>query len=84
MCMTLIFVGDEAMYSLSFIFLPYLICFRQHYIAGIYLIGSGSSIRSGTRHSFVDSACQFLGPKKIYPFAFRTHAHHLGMLLAKF
>lgn len=55
---------------------------RQRYIAGIYLIGSGSSIRPGTRHSFVDSACRFRGPKKIYPFAFRTHAHHLGEQIA--
>ena len=57
------------------------VCFfcRQLYVAGIYLIGSGASIQSGNMHSFVDSACSFMGPKSIYPFAFRTHAHHLGM-----
>lgn len=68
---------------LSLFLMLIFIYYRQRYIAGIYLMGSGSTIKSGTRYSFVDSACRFLGPKRIYPFAFRTHAHHLGMLRAK-
>lgn len=62
-----------------FSYLLNLLLSRQPYIAGIYLIGSGSTIHSGTERSLVDSACNFRGPKTIYPFAFRTHAHHLGM-----
>lgn len=41
-------------------------------------MGSGRSIRAGQKQYFVDSACEFSGPKPIYPFAFRTHAHSLG------
>ena len=81
---------DNCVCILDIVFPLYLIVifslfrFRQRFIAGIYLIGSGTTIRSGTKYSLVDSACRFSGPKKIFPFAFRTHAHHLGTLSAKF
>ena len=52
-------------------------------MAGIFLIGAGSRIASGKKEAYVDAACKFQGPKTIYPFAFRTHAHSLGTLNVK-
>ncbi len=54
------------------------LCSSPYYIAGIYLLGSGRTVRPGSDDVRVDSACKFLGSKSIHPFAFRTHAHSLG------
>ena len=43
------------------------------------MLGSGVSLKPGTTEVYADSACKFEGPKSIVPFAFRTHAHGLGM-----
>ena len=54
-------------------------CFnRQKYVSGIYLLGSAEKLKSGSEEASVYAACKFSGPKAIYPFAFRTHAHSLG------
>lgn len=51
---------------------------RQQFVAGIFLLGSGGSMKPGAKATSVYSACKFPGPKAIHPFAFRTHAHSLG------
>ncbi len=40
--------------------------------------GSSYMVPAGKKEANVDTACRFRGPKAIYPFAFRTHAHSLG------
>jgi len=55
---------------------------RQRYVSGIFLLGSGRSIAPRKEASYLDSACEFHGPKTIHPFAFRTHAHSLGRQIA--
>lgn len=51
---------------------------RQKFVAGIYLMG-GMSMKAGVENAHADVACKYPGPKSIFPFAFRTHAHSLGV-----
>ncbi|CAL8405718.1 unnamed protein product [Arctogadus glacialis] len=51
---------------------------RQQFIAGIYLMMSMDTIISpGNKVTNADIACTY-DSYPIYPFAFRTHTHHLG------
>ncbi|CAL8322247.1 unnamed protein product [Lota lota] len=51
---------------------------RQRFIAGIYLMMSmDTTIPPGNKVTNADIACNYKS-YPIYPFAFRTHTHHLG------
>lgn len=51
------------------------------YQAGVYLLGTGGQIepRSITK---MESSCQLLENKTIYPFAYRVHTHSLGRVVS--
>ncbi|KAJ3604864.1 hypothetical protein NHX12_026916 [Muraenolepis orangiensis] len=55
---------------------------RQPFIAGIYLMMSTDTvIPPGKKVTNADVACHF-DSYPIYPFAFRTHTHHLGKVVS--
>ncbi|CAH1796518.1 unnamed protein product [Owenia fusiformis] len=55
---------------------------RQKYIAGIFVLWSGSfSVPGNTPVHHVDISCKFDGSQDIHPFAFRPHAHTLGQVI---
>uniref|UniRef100_A0A673AIN2 Peptidylglycine alpha-amidating monooxygenase n=1 Tax=Sphaeramia orbicularis TaxID=375764 RepID=A0A673AIN2_9TELE len=55
---------------------------RQPFIAGIYLLMSVDTvILPGKRVTNADIACDYTS-YPIYPFAFRTHTHHLGQVVS--
>ncbi|XP_077352889.1 peptidyl-glycine alpha-amidating monooxygenase B isoform X2 [Festucalex cinctus] len=54
----------------------------QPFIAGIYLLMSMDTvIKPGNRVTNADIACDYTS-YPIYPFAFRTHTHHLGKVVS--
>jgi len=64
----------EKSYSLLTLF------FRQQYYAGIYLLGAPTITIPPHQESFVDVSCRNNVPATLRVFAFRTHAHDLGIL----
>lgn len=56
---------------------------KQKYSAGIFLLDSYSGTIPANKpaHS-VDMSCRVNIPGSIYPFAFRTHAHSLGVVIS--
>jgi len=48
-------------------------------LAGVYLMGTGGSIPSQTQETF-EAACQIKENVEMHPFAYRTHAHKLGVV----
>lgn len=50
---------------------------RQKKLAGVLLLGTGGAIPPMTV-THMETVCQILEPKTIYPFAYRTHTHSLG------
>lgn len=47
--------------------------------AGVLLMGTGGRI-SANSVEYMETACKINEDKVIYPFAFRTHTHALGIL----
>jgi len=51
---------------------------RQRYVAGIYiLLVNKMRIPAYAKQVHADTSCTYNGKAKLYPFAFRTHAHSL-------
>ncbi|XP_041372877.1 peptidyl-glycine alpha-amidating monooxygenase B-like [Gigantopelta aegis] len=55
---------------------------KQKYVAGIYLLASSSLyIPPDTPMTHADLSCPYTLQTKMYPFAYRTHAHGLGTVI---
>ncbi|XP_071965745.1 peptidyl-glycine alpha-amidating monooxygenase B-like [Antedon mediterranea] len=55
---------------------------RQQYLAGIYLLVSGSIyIPPHGENVHTDISCEYQSSTPIYAFAFRTHSHELGRVI---
>ena len=60
-------------------------CFRQPYLAGIFLMGSGAFvIPPMTNYSKAEASCSVRTSSPLNVFAFRTHAHSLGKFYGLF
>ncbi|XP_072310100.1 peptidyl-glycine alpha-amidating monooxygenase B isoform X3 [Eucyclogobius newberryi] len=55
----------------------------QPFFAGIYLLMTVDTvIPPGNKVTNADSACEYTSLSPMYPFAYRTHTHHLGKVVS--
>lgn len=47
-------------------------------LAGVILLGTGGLIPPNST-TYMEASCEIQEPKTIYPFAYRTHTHSLGI-----